>query len=152
MAIDHRGSFTPGLMPRGVGGELSVEGEAPTLILAIDFPLAIGPDGASYDLQGGEDGRVRVLRLAARGTPEVFATPPVATETEPDGKPVPARWIHGLAAGPDGSLCDTERAAVRRIAPDGTVSLVAGSITVPGCVRPPAVSDSAWARRCAASM
>lgn len=50
-------------------------------------------------------------------------------------------WIHGLAAGPDGSLYYAEQAAVRRIAADGTVSVVAEKITVPDCVHPEAVPD-----------
>ena len=97
--------------------------------------------GRSTIRKPGDDGRVRVMRLAPSGEPEVFATLPVATEVGPGGKTVRAGWIHGLAAGPSGSLYYTEMHAVRRIAPDGTVSLVAGDITVPDCVRPPAAND-----------
>jgi hypothetical protein len=49
----------------------------------------------------------RVKRLAASGDPEVFATLRVATELVPGGQAVKARWIHGLATGPRGSLDHT---------------------------------------------
>jgi hypothetical protein len=81
------------------------------------------------------------MRLAPSGDPHVFATLPIAVEMQRDGKAVPVPWIHGLAAGPNGSLYYAERDAVRRIAPDGTVLLVAGKITVPGCVHPPAATE-----------
>jgi hypothetical protein len=58
----------------------------------------------------------------------VFATLPPATEVGPDGKAGSVPWTHGLAAGPDGSLDYVEMAAVRRIARDGTISLVAGVV------------------------
>ncbi len=140
MTIDHQGRFAGRRLPRDVGGELPVVGKDPTLILSSDFPVAIGSEGAFYYPQAGSDARVRVMRLAASGDLAVFATLPLATEIGPGGKAERARWIHGLAAGPRGSLYYTERHAVRRIAPDGTVSLVAGGITVPDCVRPPAAN------------
>jgi hypothetical protein len=141
MTIDPQGRFVQRHMPRGVGGELPVIGPDPTLILSSDFPVTIGSDGAFYYPQAGTDGRVRVMRSTPSSTPEVFATLPIATEVGPDGKAVQARWIHGLAAGPNGSLYYTEMDTVRRIAPDGTVTLVAGRISVPNCVRPPAATD-----------
>lgn len=144
MALDPQGRFTQRHMPRGTGGELTLVGPDPTLIVASDFPVTIGADGAFYYPQAGRDNRVRVMRLAPSGRPEVFATLPLATEIGPDGKPAPAPWIHGLAAGPNGSLYYAEQKAVRRIAPDGTVSLVAGDIQVPDCVHPPAADDDRY--------
>jgi hypothetical protein len=141
LAMDVRDRFTQRDMPRGVGGELTVVGSDPTLIVSSDFPVMVGPDGAFYYPQAGRDGRVRIMRKTASGDPEVFATLPAATESGEDGQAVQARWIHGLAAGPNGSLYYTEQKAVRRIAPDGTVSVVAEAITVPDCVRPPAATD-----------
>jgi hypothetical protein len=141
MTIDHRGRFTQRDMPRGVGGELAVIEPDPTLILSSDFPLAIGSDGAFYYPQARTDGRVRVMRLVPSENPAVFADLPVAMEFGPSGEPVQARWIHGLAAGPDRSLYYTEKNAVRRIAPDGKVTLVAGDIIVADCVTPPAAAS-----------
>ena len=141
MTIDHEGRFRQEHMPRLPGGDVSVVGPDPTLILSSDFPLMLGSDGALYYPQAGSDGRVRVMRLAPSAGRELFAVLPAATEVGPGGQRVQAQWIHGLAAGPNGSLYYAERHAVRRIAPDGTVSLVAGNITVPDCVRPPAATE-----------
>jgi len=124
MAIDRRGGLTGRQMPRNTGGELPVVGPDPTLILSSDYPIAVGPDGALYYPQPEGTDRVRIMRVAPSGRPEVFATLPPATEV-----------------GPDGSLYYAERDAVRRIAADGTVSLVAGDIKVPDCVRPPAARE-----------
>src|SRR5262249_31517711 len=123
MTIDPRGRFSQRHMPSGTGGELPVVGPDPTLILSSDFPVTVSSDGAfCYPQPEGAD-RVRLMRLAPSGRPEVFATLPPAREVGPDGKARSVPWIHGLAAGPDGSLYYAEMAAVRRIARDRTVSL-----------------------------
>src|SRR3954451_12050971 len=49
----------------------------------------------------------RVKRLGASRDPEMLATLRVATELVPGGQAVKARWIHGLATGPRGSLDHT---------------------------------------------
>jgi hypothetical protein len=141
MAIDPDGRFQGQRWPRFPDGEIRVVGRNPSLLLASSFPLTIGPDGALYYPEAKGDGHVHMMRLTPMGRPTTFAILPVATEIGPDGKPVRARWIHGLAAAPDGTLYYAEQHAVRRIGKDGSVSLVAGDITVPGCVRPPAASD-----------
>jgi hypothetical protein len=109
----------------------------------LDFPLVLSSvkGRCFYYPQAGSDDRVQVMRLAPSGDRGVFATLPVAMEIGPGGQTVRAQWIHGLAAGPNGSLYYSEMHAVRRIAPDGTVSLVAGNIKVPDCVHPPAATD-----------
>jgi hypothetical protein len=141
MTIDPRRRLSQRHMPRGSGGELPVVGPDPTLIFSSDFPVTVGSDGAFYYPQPEGTDRVRIMRVATAGRPEVFATLPPATEVGPDGKARSVPWIHSLAAGPDGSLYYAEMAAVRRIARDGTVSLVAGDIKVPDCVRPPGARD-----------
>jgi hypothetical protein len=139
MAIDHSGGLTERHMPRNTGGELPVVGPDPTLIFSSDFPIAVGSDGAFYFPQPKNG--VTVMRLTPSGKPVVFATLPPVIEIGPDGKAAAVAWIHGLAAGPGGSLYYAEQNAVRKIAADGTVSLVAGNITVPGCERPPAIDN-----------
>lgn len=141
MTIDPRGRFARRDMPRGTGGELPVVGPDPTLILSSDFPVAVGSDGAFYYPQPEGTDRVRIMRLAPSGQPEVLATLPPAAEVGPDGKSKSVPWIHGLAAGPEGCLYYSEMAAVRRIARDGTISLVAGDVKVPDCERPPAARE-----------
>jgi hypothetical protein len=82
------------------------------------------------------------MRLAASGRAQEFARLPAAIETdEKTGETRRVPWIHGIAAGPDGSLYYAEQRVVRRIGADGKVSVVAEDIRVEGCERPPAVKD-----------
>ncbi len=141
MTIDHDGRFSGVRLPQPLPQDVSVVGTNPTLILGGDFPLTVGADGAMYYPQAVSDGPVRIMRLTPSGSRTLFATLPEAFEIGPGGRRVSAQWIHGLAAGRDGSLYYTERHAVRRIAPNGSVSLVAGRVTVPDCVYPPAVTE-----------
>lgn len=140
MAIVPSGRGAQARMPTGTGGELPVVGADPALALSSDFPVAFGADGTFYYPQAGRDGRVRIFRSGPDGIPHEFAMLPVATEVGEDGRSRPVQWIHGLAAAPDGSLYYTERHAVRRISSKGQVTLVAGNVTVPGCVRPSAIT------------
>jgi hypothetical protein len=142
LTIDHEGRFAGVRLPEPLPRDVSVVGTRPALILGGDFPLAIGADGALYYPHAGGDGPVRLLRLTPTGGRAVFATLPDAFELGPGGRRVRARWIHGLAGGPDGSLYYTERHAVRRIDASGSVSLVAGGVTVPDCLSPPAITEA----------
>ncbi len=141
MTIDHEGRFSQVRLPGQLRPDVSVVGTNPTLILGGDFPLTVGADGALYYPQPLRDKRVGILRLTPSGDRTVFTKLPEAFEIGPGGQRVRAQWIHGLTGGRDGSLYYTERRAVRRIAANGSVSLVAGDVTVPECVRPPAVTD-----------
>lgn len=140
MILDSEGRFALQRWPRFPDGEIRTAGTSPTLLLASSFPLVIGSDGALYYPQAGDDHQVRVMRVAPSGPPVAFATLPTAMEIGPDGKPLRAQWIHGLAAGRDGTLYYSEQSAVRRIGPDGSVSLVADASTVPDCDRPSGMS------------
>ena len=106
-----------------------------------DFPVAIGSHRALCFPKVSRDGRVRIMRLTDSGKRNTFTLLPVATEIGPDGESVKAKWILGLAAGPDRSPYYTEQRRVRRVASDGTVTAVAERIQVPGCIRPPAAVD-----------
>jgi len=141
MTIDHEGRFSGVRLPEPLPRDVSIVGTSPTLILGGDFPLTVGADGAMYYPEAGSDGRLRIMRLTPSEGRTLFATLPEAFEIGPGGQRVRAQWVHGLAGGRDGSLYYTERHAVRRIGPDGSVSLVAGDITVPDCVQPPAVTE-----------
>jgi serine/threonine-protein kinase len=137
LALDRNDRFTGQQWPTFPDGEIHVVGAETRLLLASSFPLVIGADGALYYPQAAEDGRVHLMRLVPSQQPERFATLPAATEIGPDGKPLMARWIHGLTAARDGSLYYTEQSAVRKVAADGTVSLVVGDPVISGCLRPP---------------
>jgi hypothetical protein len=140
MIFDGEGRFARQRWPRFPDGEIRTAGTSPKLLLASSFPLAIGPDGALYYPQAGSDREVRVMRVAPAGEPVAFATLPTSMEIGPGGKPSRAQWIHGLAAGRDGTLYYSEQSAVRRIGPDGSVSLVADASTVPDCDPPSGMS------------
>ncbi len=137
MAIDHQGRLAGAQLPSGV----EAVGTNPTLILSGGFPVTVGSDGALYYPQPGDQDHVQIMRLVASKSPTVLATLPIATEVAPDGKQINAQWIHGLASGPENSLYYSEQRAVRRIGPDGVVSLVAGEVKVPDCVRPLGAND-----------
>lgn len=141
MIIDPKAAFASQRWPSFPDGEIRVVGADPALMLASSFPVTIGRDGALYYPEPKSDGRVHILRLIPGGEPTDFTTLPPAMEIAPDGNRIVARWIHGLATGPDGSFYYAEKHAVRRIALDGAVTTVAENITVPDCVHPPVVED-----------
>ena len=87
------------------------------------------------------DDHVHIMRAMPSKKSTDFATLPDAMEIGYEGKPVKARWIHGIAAGPDGNLYYAEKEAVRRIDPKGVVTTVAEKIAVPNCVHPPSIKD-----------
>jgi streptogramin lyase len=141
LAIDPSDRFTQRDMPGNTRGELEVVRSDPTLIVSSDFPVTVAEDGALYFPQPGRDGRVRIVQLSPAGRPHEFATLPVATEIDESGESRPVTWIHGIKAGPGGSIYYAEQSAVRRIGPDGMVTLIAGGITVEACAHPPAIKD-----------
>jgi hypothetical protein len=140
MIFDGEGRFARQRWPRFPDGEIRTAGTSPKLLLASSFPLAIGPEGALYYPQAGSNQPVRIMQVAPAGEPVAFTTLPTSMEVGPDGKPSRAQWIHGLAAGRDGTLYYSEQSAVRRIGRDGSVSLVADVSTVPDCERPSGMS------------
>lgn len=140
MTIDRHSRFTAAQPPKLAGGDLEVTPGEPRLIISSDFPIVVAPDGALYFPEVNQNGQVQIMRLPPRGSKKAFATLPVAHEIDPSGKTIEAKWIHGLAAGPNGSLYYAERQAMRQIAPDGKITLLAGSIKVPDCQHPPAIT------------
>jgi RHS repeat-associated protein len=100
--------------------------------------IAVGPDGSLYMAEQGQQPHV-VTRLSPDGTRVVIAgSGPACNNTDPCGDGAPATQarlttIRGLAFGPDGSLyiSDSGMFKVRRVAPDGIISTVAGT-GVPG--------------------
>lgn len=138
LAIDRHKGFKHGHFAALERGDVEISRLDPTLLVATSYPVAIGTDGALYFPQVAGKGRVRLMRIAPGKPPQPFADLPAAQEVGFDGKPVAIEWIWGLAAGPNGSLYYTERQAVRRVAPDGTVTTVAEKVVVPDCERPEA--------------
>ena len=127
MTIDVDGRFANVRLPSGSTWGITQAGANPTLILASDFPIAVGRDGNLYYPLPGPDGRVQVIRLMPSGHTSVLATLPAETESGP------LRFLNGIAAGPDGSIYYTENNAIRKITAQGQVSTVMAGIPLAGC-------------------
>ena len=126
MAMEQSARPLGARLPAVQGGEIVAVGANPRLLVSSDVPIAVGSDGALYYPEFRSGQGLRVMRFARSGAESVWATLPGS-----------ARWINGLAARSDGSLYYTQNQAVRRIAPDGSVSSIAEGIAVPDCARIP---------------
>lgn len=131
MALDADDRFAKARLPSGADWEIARSGANPTLLLASDFPVAIGRDGNLYYPLFEPSSGLRVLRLTPSGQTSVLANIPSPTSGEP------LRWINGLAAAPDGSLYYTENSAIRRITAQGRISTVVADLAPDGCVAIP---------------
>jgi sugar lactone lactonase YvrE len=133
LAIDADNVFAGGRLPSSAGSGLDWEivkvGTDPAILLASDWPIAIGHDGNLY-YQSGPPGHLRIMRSSPSGTTTVFATLPAMTS----GEPLP--HVSGLTAGPGGSLYYTEHNAIRRITSRGLVGTV---VTVPAKIGGPSI-------------
>ncbi|HEV8151247.1 MAG TPA: SMP-30/gluconolactonase/LRE family protein [Gemmatimonadales bacterium] len=126
MTLDATGRFAGVALPSGPGWEFALIGSNPTLLLASDFPLALGRDGKLYfPSQGGTPLQLR--SFSPSGQAGVLATLPVTTSGGP------LRWLNGLAAAPDGSFYYSEDDAIRRVGSDGRVATVAERVSPKGC-------------------
>ena len=130
LALDPPGRFAGARLPASARAEMKHAGSRPTVIFSSDVPIAIDADEALYFPQAGQDGRLQIIRLKPSGTHDVMATLPATSEEGP------LEWLNGIAAGPDGSVYYSENRAVRKVTREGTISTVATSIEVPGCVPP----------------
>lgn len=96
------------------------------------FGIAVAADGSIFVSDAGTSDRIH--RIDARGRMTTLAG---STRGFADGRGGEARFAtpSGIAIAPDGSLvvADTGNHAIRRIAPDGTVTTLAGN-GVPGYV------------------
>jgi hypothetical protein len=126
MTLDAEGRFASARLPSGPGWEFARIGSNPTLLLASDFPLALGRDGTLYFPSQGET-PVKIRTYSAEGRAGVLATLPEATSHGP------LRWLNGLAAAPEGAIYYTEDDAIRRVGSDGRVSTVVERLAPTGC-------------------
>jgi len=118
LAIDANNRFASSTLPTGAAGEIQTIGTNPTVLLASDWPIAVGHDGNLY-YQSGQAGSLKVMRRIPSGRTSVLATLPPTV----NGKPLAD--LNGIVAGPDGSLYYTEDTAIRRISAQGRISTVA---------------------------
>lgn len=128
MTLDQNGAFSSTPLPRDVARV----GTNPTLLIASDYPIAMGRDGNLYYPSAGAEGRVRIVRQLPSGATSVLATLPAITT---DGQSL--RWVNGLAGGADGAAYFTENNAIRRISATGQITTVATNLHVAGCVSIP---------------
>jgi streptogramin lyase len=127
MALDAGDRFRASKLPSGSSWELARIGTHPTLLLASDFPIAMGRDGNLYHPTQGGGAPLKVLKLLPSGKTSIHATLPA------QGAHGPLLYLNGLAAGPDGSLYYTEDDAIRRVSREGRISTVAEKIALVDC-------------------
>ncbi|GGY38368.1 NHL repeat-containing protein [Pseudoduganella albidiflava] len=110
----------------GIGAAGFADGAAARSAFADPFGVAAGPRGTVYVTDGGDNNRIRTI--APDGT---VATLAGGREGYADGKGTAAMFHtpSGLALDHAGNLyvADTGNHAIRRIAPDGTVTTLAGN-------------------------
>lgn len=126
LALDANNRFASARLPEGsdsgMDWDIFKAGTNPLLLLASDFPIAIGQDGNLY-YPSGHSGDLRLMRTIPAGPTSVFvALPPTAQG--------PLPHLNGIVAGPDDSIYYTEDFAIRRITAKGQNSIVA---TIPAC-------------------
>ena len=128
MTLDQKGAFSSTPLPRDVARV----GTNPTLLIASDYPIAMGRDGNLYYPSVGPDARVRIMRQLPSGATSVLATLPATTT---DGQSL--KWVNGLAGGADGAVYFTENNAIHRISATGQITTVSTNPRVAGCVAIP---------------
>lgn len=115
------------ISPDGVGREVLTVPERYQLLGNWTSLLAIAPCGNMYFTHGNEfrDLDPRILKMTPEKQVTVFAG---SAKGLVDGKGGAAHFqkIHAAAWDRDGSLCVTDGNSIRKVAPDGSVSTVAG--------------------------
>jgi len=130
MAIDPDDSFRTVTLPAGARGDITRVGASPTLLVASDYPIAIGSNGNLYYPSYSSGSGLQMMELTPSGRTSVLTNLSAAGGGG-------LRWLNGLAAGAEGSLYYSEDNAIRRISARGQVSPVIANLTLPTCVSIP---------------
>jgi hypothetical protein len=125
MTLDASNRFGSVRLPSGTGGDFARIGTSPTLVLASDFPIAIGRDGNLYYPLRRTGAPLQISRFAPTGATSILGQLPGSVTD-----------LKGLAAGSDGLLYYTEDSAIRRISKEGRVSTVVENVVLDGCRNP----------------
>jgi hypothetical protein len=133
MAIDYDDCFRNVRLPTGARGDITRVGTTPTLLVASDFPIAIGSNGNLYYPSYSSDSGLQLMELTPSDQTKVFANLSHAGSGD-------LKLLNGLAAGFDGSLYYTEDNAIRRITARGEISTVIANLKLPTCVSIPGTS------------
>jgi sugar lactone lactonase YvrE len=128
MTLDQNNRFVGATLPRDV----TAVGRSPTLLIASDYPIAMGRDGNLYYPSVTPSGRVQIMRALPTGLPTAVVTLPATTASG-----TPLQWLNGLTGGADGHLYFTENNSIRRVTMQGQVKTVVSGLHVPGCVAIP---------------
>ena len=130
MTVDADDCFSTTHLPTGPGGDISRVGTTPTLLVASDFPVAIGANGSLFYPSYSSSSGLQLMELTPGDRTTVLTNLSAAARGD-------LRWLNGLASGSDGSLYYTEDNAIRRISARGEVSTVVGNLKLPTCVSIP---------------
>jgi sugar lactone lactonase YvrE len=133
MTLDQDNSFGRTTLPR----DIARVGTSPTLLIASDYPIAMGRDGNLYYPSVGPGGRVQIMRALPSGRTSVLAILPATTA---GGNTL--KWVNGLTGGADGALYFTENNSIRRVSMQGQITTVATNLRVAGCVSIPGNAPS----------
>jgi sugar lactone lactonase YvrE len=133
MTLDQDNRFSGATLPRDV----TRVGESPTLLIASDYPIAMGRDGNLYYPSVAPSGRVQILRAQPTGLATAVVTLPATTAS---GSPL--QWLNGLTVGADGYLYFTENSSIRRVTMQGQLETVVTDLRVQGCARIPGNAPS----------
>ncbi len=136
MTIDLDDCFNTVRLPSGARGDITRVGATPTLLVASDFPIAIGANGSLYYPDFVPGSGLKILEL----TPSGRTTELTNLSAAAGGRDL--RYLNGLAAGSDGSLYYTEDNAIRRVSARGQVSTVITNPTLATCVSIPGTTRS----------
>ena len=127
MTIDYDDCFRTAHLPNGASGDITRVGTSPTLLVASDYPVAIGANGLLYYPSYTSGSGLQLMELTPADQTRMLTNLSAATRAD-------LRWLNGLAAGADGSLYYTEDDAIRRINARGEVSTLVAKPGIPTCV------------------
>ena len=127
LTLDADDCFSTAHLPAGAAGDITRVGTSPTLLVASDYPVAIGANGLLYYPSYTSGSGLQLMELTPANQTRMLINLSAAGTRD-------LRWLNGLAAGSDGSLYYTEDDAIRRISARGEVSTVVAKPKIPTCV------------------
>jgi hypothetical protein len=127
LTLDADDCFSTAHLPAGAAGDITRVGTSPTLLVASDYPVAIGANGLLYYPSYTSGSGLQLMELTPANQTRMLINLSAAGTRD-------LRWLNGLAAGADGSLYYTEDDAIRRISARGEVSTVVAKPKIPTCV------------------
>jgi len=130
MAIDYDDCFSTAHLPTGARGDITRVGKSPTLLVASDYPVAIGANGNLFYPSYTSGSGLQLMELTPADRTTVLTNLSAAGSGD-------LKWLNGLAAGADGALYYTEDNAIGRISSRGEVSTVVTNLSIPTCVSIP---------------